>query len=54
MCPCLSVGVCDVSCNVLVESVYVWVGGVCGAELIALSDQADGGVREVGDTPAFV
>ena len=28
----------------------MWVGWVCGAELVTLSDQADGGVREVGDT----
>ena len=45
--PSVSLGFCNFLVDVKVESVYEWVGGVGGAEMITLPYELDCGGREV-------
>ena len=49
LCPCIAFGFVYFLCDVLVESAYVGVGGIGGAELVTLPDELFGRVCEVGD-----
>jgi len=49
MYPFFTVGFRYVSCNVLVEEVYVWVCWVCGAESVTVTYKLFSLVREVRD-----
>ena len=47
LCPCIAFGFVYCLCDVLVESAYVGVGGVGGAECVAFPDETFGCVGEV-------